>query len=104
MKTKDLGLFELKVLLAAFSLGETATGAAIERLLTTSFPKQDLAKGQIYSALKRLEAKTWIERIETSPVSIRGGRRAFVTKITENGIIELRTIWSDLLELGKNLL
>ena len=89
MAKRSLGELEFIVLAIASRLGKDAYGAAIRRDVIAE-TRRDYSIGAIYSSLRRLEDKRFLESFESDPLPIRGGRsrRQFVPTVA--GRAELR--------------
>lgn len=84
-----LGELEEMVLLAALRLGADAYGASILRALDDEAGR-DVARGSVYVALDRLEAKGLIETHEGATSTGRRGRPRRMIRVTEAGVEALR--------------
>jgi len=101
MSPRDLGAFELTILLAVARLRDDAYGLAIRRDLAARTGR-DYAVGAIYATLDRLETKGLVASRATAPLPVRGGRsrRQFhVTGAGERALREAervaRLVWAD---------
>jgi DNA-binding PadR family transcriptional regulator len=103
MNERELGMLELKVLLAIIRLKDNAYGASVAELLTSYFPDNQPAIGAIYTTAQRLEEKGYIESKETEPQPFRGGRRRIALQVTKNGFEKACSAWLPLAELTKGL-
>lgn len=83
-----LGEFEQLVLMAVLRLGERAHGAPIRRVLRERAGRK-VSFGAIYSTLRRLEDKGWVEHRSEPASGDRGGRPRRIFSVTEAGLEEL---------------
>ena len=79
-----LGEFEQAVLLAVAHLDEDAYGVTIRREIE-SRTKRTVAVGALYTALDRLEAKSYVTSKMSDPTPARGGRSKRHFTITPTG-------------------
>jgi len=84
MKGENIGEFEEIVLLAVRSLGDDATGAAIQDLLEREAGRT-ATLGAIYAALDRGHRKGLAASWLSDPTPVRGGRRRRHYALTEAG-------------------
>ena len=84
MSNKSLGEFQLCVLAAILRLKSNAYGAALRREIAKRTGR-DVAIGQIYAALERLEKNGFISSWEGNPTKERGGRAKRFYKIEALG-------------------
>jgi len=89
MAKRSLGELEFIVLAIASRLGKDAYGAAIRRDVIAE-TRRDYSIGAIYSSLRRLEDKRFLESFESDPLPIRGGRSRRQFVLTAAGRAELR--------------
>ena len=68
-----LGSFELQLLLSIVALKDNAWGSKLQAKLSDDLGR-DIAIGQLYLALSKLERKGLIESRNTLPEKVRGGR------------------------------
>jgi DNA-binding PadR family transcriptional regulator len=83
-KGENLGEFEQTVLLALIRLEDNAYGMTIRQTIQDRTYRQ-VAIGQVYAALERLEAKDYIKSRVGGPEPIRGGRSRKLFHLTEAG-------------------
>jgi PadR family transcriptional regulator, regulatory protein PadR len=84
-----LGEFEYLVLLAVLGLGEEAVGVAIARELEEKAGRR-VSRGALYSALDRLEQKTFLGWSEAGTVPERGGHPMRRFAVTAAGLAAIR--------------
>ena len=84
-----LGEFEHLVLLAVMRLRTDAYGAPIRRLITER-AQREVSFGAVYSTLRRLNAKGYIEFREQRPEGAGGGRPRRVAVLTGDGEAAVR--------------
>jgi len=81
-----LGQSGALILWSIQSLGpQQAYGAAIQRHIAAVAGKQ-MALGQIYTTLERLEAKELLNSTLSKPEPVRGGRAKRMFQLTERGV------------------
>ena len=79
-----LGEFEQLVLLALIRLEDNAYGMTIRQTIQERTERQ-VAIGQVYAALERLEHKGFLQSRVSGPEPIRGGRSRKMFGLTEAG-------------------
>lgn len=84
-----LGEFEQLVLLAVIRLGDDAHGAPIRRLLADRAGHK-VSFGAIYSTLRRLAGKGFVDHRSEPASGDRGGRPRRVFSVTAAGLEELQ--------------
>jgi DNA-binding PadR family transcriptional regulator len=89
MKGDYLGTFEELVLRAVAALGADAYGASLQRLLERE-TRRVVSLGAVHTVLERLEAKSFLESVESAPISERGGRRRRIFATTALGRAAIR--------------
>ena len=89
MKARNLGTFELTVMLALIRLGDGAYGIAISREIEETGGKA-ASLGSIYATLGRLEAKGLVSSSVGEPTPERGGRAKKYFRVTAEGLREMR--------------
>lgn len=87
-KGEYLGEFEQMVLLALIRLKENAYGMTIRQVIQERAERQ-VAIGQVYAALERLEAKGYLDSRVGDPEPIRGGRSKKLYRLTGEGEVAL---------------
>lgn len=100
----QLGSFELQLLLSIIALKDNAWGSKLQKYLSDELGR-DVAIGQLYLALSKLQRKGFIESRDTVPEKVRGGRSKKVfspsgagTRALEELTVALRGPSSRLLE------
>ena len=99
---RDLGNFELMVLLALIRLAEEAYGLPISEEISRRSGRE-VALGSVYAALDRLHKRGLITSRLGSPTPERGGRAKRYFRVTSNGIREVRETQRALLKLWDGL-
>lgn len=84
MTSDYLGEFEHMVLLAIMRLGDEAYGAPIRRLIVER-AEREVSFGAVYSTLRRLAAKGYVEFREEPAGGPSGGRPRRIAAITAAG-------------------
>src|SRR2546422_8167031 len=102
MKQRDIGNFELMVMLALIRLGDNAYGVPISQEIEKRSGRE-VAIGSVYAALERLEDKGFVvsELGEATPE--RGGRAKRYFRMTGKGIKEVRETQRALMKLWQGL-
>ena len=85
----SLGEFEQILLLAIVHLGDDAYGVTIRREIADRTGR-DVAIGQLYSSLDRLERKGFVRSTMSEPTPERGGRSRRHLRLTAAGGLALR--------------
>jgi DNA-binding PadR family transcriptional regulator len=85
----SLGEFEQLVLLAVLQLGDQAYAVPVRDLIM-SRAGRDVARGALYTALERLEAKALLASRVGDPLPERGGRPRRYFTVTPQGVALLR--------------
>lgn len=80
-----LGEFEHLVLLAVLRLGDGTYGVPIREEIEARAGR-DVSFGAVYSTLRRLESKGWIETWMSDPKPIPGGRARKRVRLTPVGL------------------
>lgn len=80
-----LGEFEHLVLLALLRLGDGTYGVPIRDEIIERAGR-DVSFGAVYSTLRRLEAKGWIETWMSAPTPVQGGRARKRVRLTRQGL------------------
>jgi DNA-binding PadR family transcriptional regulator len=93
-----LGEFEQIVLLAILRLGEDAYAIPIREEIV-GHTGRDVARGALYTALERLEAKRCVRSRMSAPLPERGGRSRRYFTVTPTGLTALRAARRSLLSL-----
>ena len=102
MNRPSLGEFEQVVLLAILQLGETAYAVPIRQEIMRRAGRQ-VARGALYTALERLEAKGLLRSQMGQPLPERGGRSRRYFRVTSSGLDSLRESRAALLDLWRGL-
>lgn len=97
-----LGEFEQIVLLAILRLGEDAYAIPVREEIEARTGR-DVARGALYTALERLEAKGCLRSRMSEPLPERGGRSRRYYTVTQSGIAALRTAREGLMALWKGV-
>ncbi len=93
-----LGEFEQIVLLAILRLGDHAYAIPVREEIEARTGR-DVARGALYTALERLEAKGCLRSHMSAPLPERGGRSRRYYTISATGLGALRTAREGLLAL-----
>ena len=104
MSTKPpyLGEFEYAVLLAVMHLGHEAYAVPMRELIE-SCTSRPVARGALYTALERLEAKGCLRSRMGDPTPERGGRARRYFSVTPIGMRSLRSTHAALARLSQGL-
>lgn len=103
MGTGDaLGEFEHLVLLAILRLGPGTYGVPIRDEIE-SRAGRDVTLGAVYSTLRRLESKRWIETWMSAPDPVPGGRSRKEVRLTLDGTETLRRAHARLGRMAEGL-
>jgi DNA-binding PadR family transcriptional regulator len=97
-----LGEFEQIVLLAILRLREDAYAIPIREEIEAKTGRS-VARGALYTALDRLEAKRCLRSRMSAPIAERGGRSRRYFTVTPAGLAALRTSRRALQELWQGL-
>jgi PadR family transcriptional regulator len=91
MKAREpyLGELEQQILLVVLRLGDDAYANPIGEMLATAASRQ-VARGALYTALERLEAKGLLRSTMGEPLPERGGRARRYFTVTAAGLRGLR--------------
>ena len=84
-----LGEFEQMVLLGILRLGDEAYAIPLREELEAR-TRRDVARGALYTALERLEAKKCVRSRMSEPLPERGGRSRRYYTVTPAGVMALR--------------
>ncbi len=103
MGREYLGEFEHLVLLAVVRLGDDAYGAPI-RLLIAERAAREVSFGAVYSTLRRLQAKGYLEMREEPADGDAGGRPRRVAALTDDGDTAVRAAQHRLQRMSEGLL
>ncbi len=98
-----LGEFEHLVLLAAMRLGDDAYGVPIRRLISERAAR-DVSFGAVYSTLRRLHAKQYLEFREEPSGGAPGGRPRRIAVLTSSGEDAVRAAQQRLRKMSEGLL
>ena len=97
-----LGEFEQIVMLAVLQVGDDAYAIPIRDEIETKTGRP-VARGALYTALDRLEAKRCLSSRMSDPIAERGGRARRYYKVTPAGLSALRVSRQRLLRLWSGL-
>jgi PadR family transcriptional regulator, regulatory protein PadR len=97
-----LGEFEQIVLLAILRLGDEAYAIPIRQEIEERTGRS-VARGALYTALERLEAKRCLRSRMSSPLPERGGRSRRYFTVTPAGLAAIRSSRRSLLRLWQGL-
>jgi DNA-binding PadR family transcriptional regulator len=100
--TSSLGEFEQLVLLAVLQLGTEAYAVPVRQLILTR-TRRDVARGALYTALERLEAKGLLTSRVGEPLPERGGRPRRYFTVTQQGLALLRDARAAVANLSSGL-
>ena len=98
----SIGEFEQLVLLAVLQLGDGAYAVPVRNLIATRTGR-DVARGALYTALERLEAKALVISRLGEPLAERGGRPRRYFTVTPAGIGLLRDARAAVANLSEGL-
>jgi DNA-binding PadR family transcriptional regulator len=101
-KPPYLGEFEYAVLLAVIHLGEHAYAVPMRDLIEQRTGRP-VARGALYTALERLEAKACLRSRMGDPTPERGGRARRYFSVTAIGMRALKSTHAALARLSKGL-
>jgi len=90
MKTKELTMSQLILLLSVWRLESNAYGVTIRRELARVTGRK-YPYGTLYSLLEQLHKKGYVAKSVGDPTSKRGGRRKILYHVTKTGREALRT-------------
>ena len=79
------------ILLAVFKLKDNAYGVTIKEQVFKDIGSY-WSFGVIYKTLKKMRSKGFVEKIQSEPLSERGGRSKFYYRITSRGLASLEEI------------
>ncbi len=102
MPTPSLGEFEQIVLLAVLQLGDEAYAVPVREVIDRRAGRK-VARGALYTALERLEAKGLLASRMSDPLPERGGRSRRYFTVTPYGLTALREARASLLRLWQGL-
>jgi DNA-binding PadR family transcriptional regulator len=97
-----LGEFEQIVLIAVLRLGENAYAIPIREEIEQRTGRK-IARGALYTALDRLEAKRCLRSSMSEPLPERGGRSRRYFTVTSTGLAAVRATRQSLLRLWQGL-
>lgn len=97
-----LGEFEQIVLLAVLRLGKNAYAIPIREEIEQRTGRT-VARGALYTALERLEAKRCLRSTMSEPLPERGGRSRRYFAVTPAGLAAIRASRQSLLRLWQGL-
>jgi PadR family transcriptional regulator PadR len=98
-----LGEFEHMVLLAVMRLGDDAYGAPIRRLIVER-AEREVSFGAVYSTLRRLASKGYVEFREEPAGGAGGGRPRRIARMTKTGEASVRAAQLRLQRMADGLL
>jgi DNA-binding PadR family transcriptional regulator len=101
-KPPYLGEFEYAVLLAVMHLGDEAYAVPMRELIEERTARP-VARGALYTALERLEAKGCLRSRMGDPTPERGGRARRYFTVTALGLRALRSTHTALARLSRGL-
>ena len=101
-KPPYVGEFEYAVLLAVLHLGEDAYAVPVREFIESRTGRA-VARGALYTALERLEAKTCLRSRMGDPTPERGGRARRYFALTPLGLRTLRATHTALTRLSEGL-
>jgi DNA-binding PadR family transcriptional regulator len=97
-----LGEFEYTVLLAVLHLKDQAYAVPVREMIETRTGRA-VARGALYTALERLEAKGCLRSGQRDPSDARGGRPRRYFTVTPRGLAALRATHAALRSLSTGL-
>jgi DNA-binding PadR family transcriptional regulator len=97
-----LGEFEYSVLLAVLHLKDGAYAVPVRELIESRTARA-VARGALYTALERLEAKGCLQSAQRDPSDARGGRPRRYFTVTARGLAALRATHAALRNLTTGL-
>jgi len=101
-KGKNLGDFELMVMLALMRLGSDAYGVPISREIEQQSGRE-IALGSVYATLERLEARGLVTSHLGKPTAERGGKAKRYFRVTSNGLRKVKETRHALIRLWRGL-
>src|SRR5438093_13536229 len=102
MRHRDIGNFELMIMLALIRLGDNAYGVPISQEIEKRSGR-DVAVGSVYAALERLESKGLVSSELGEATAERGGRAKRYFYVTGKGLKEVRETQRALIKLWQGL-
>src|SRR5437764_12616450 len=102
MRQRDIGNFELMVMLALIRLGDEAYGVPITQEIEERSGRE-VAVGSVYAALERLETKGLVASRLGEATPERGGRAKRYFRVTGRGLREVRAAQDALMSLWQGL-
>lgn len=102
MAAPHLGEFEYAVLLAVLRLGDEAYAVPVREFLEERTGRP-VARGALYTALERLEAKACLNSRMGDPTPERGGRARRYFTVSALGLRALRSTHTALARLSQGL-
>jgi PadR family transcriptional regulator, regulatory protein PadR len=102
MRRRDIGNFELMVMLALIRLGDDAYGVPISQEIEERSGRE-VAIGSVYAALERLERKGLVTSKLGEATPERGGRAKRYFRVTGKGRREVRETQAALMSLWQGL-
>jgi DNA-binding PadR family transcriptional regulator len=95
----NLGIFELLVLMAVATNGDSAYGVVIRRAVAAS-RGTDVSSGALYTTLDRLERRAFVRSRRGDPSEVRGNRPRRYYRLTPAGEAAIRANYAALRQLG----
>jgi DNA-binding PadR family transcriptional regulator len=95
-------MFEQIVLLAVLRLGEAAYAIPIREEIERRTGRP-VARGALYTALERLEAKRFLRSRMSAPLPERGGRSRRYFSVTPQGLAAIRASRDSLMNLWQGI-
>jgi PadR family transcriptional regulator PadR len=102
MRHRDIGNFELMVMLALIRLADNAYGVPISQEIEKRSGRE-VAIGSVYAALERLEGKGLVTSELGEATAERGGRAKRYFHVTGKGLKEVRETQRALMKLWQGL-
>ena len=102
MRQRDIGNFELMVMLALIRLGDEAYGVPVTQEIEERSGRE-VAVGSVYAALERLERKGLVASKLGEATPERGGRAKRYFRVTGRGLKEVRAAQTALMSLWQGL-
>lgn len=101
-KGKNLGDFELMVMLALMRLGDDAYGVPISREIEQQSGRE-VSLGSVYATLERLEGRGLVSSYLGKPTAERGGKAKRYFRVTSNGLRKAKETRLVLIKLWRGL-
>src|SRR5688572_18675229 len=100
--TLYLGEFEYAVLLAVLQVNDDAYAVPVRRMIEERTGRP-VARGALYTALERLEAKGCLRSRMGDPTAERGGKARRYFSVTPPGVKALKAMHASLASLSRGL-